>query len=404
MSNNSATIEKTLGLGESPAPKKWKKIFILLFILLAITAAVLYEIKQNKKDEVAFITVAYKTQDLTTAVSATGNLEPTTTVDLGIEVSGTIREVLVDYNDRVHVNQPMARLDTTKLMAVETSSKSNWMKFQANEQSAKATLDNAVIENDRVSKMYASTQGNYPSRKDMQSALTALEQAKAGFAAAKAQVAQSLAQLKTDQDNLKKAVVVSPIEGIVLSRKVEPGQTVVAAMQIPVLFTLAEDLTKMKAIVSVDEADIGGVKENQAVQFSVDAYPNRTFEGKITQLRMNSAIVNGVVTYEAVVEVQNNDLLLRPGMTANASIITGLFKNVSVIPNAALRFTPPVTDKSDKKKHATNEEDKGKYVWILKNKTPVKVKVVIGQSNGIMTIVQSSSLKTGDQIITGVEE
>ncbi|MDD2369566.1 MAG: efflux RND transporter periplasmic adaptor subunit [Sulfuricurvum sp.] len=404
MSNNSATIEKTLGLGENPAPKKWKKIFIVLFILLAIAAAVLYGIKKNKKDEVSYITVAYKTQDLTTTVSATGNLEPTNTVDVGIEVSGTISEVLVDYNDRVHVNQPMARLDTTKLMAVETSSKSNWMKFQANEQSAKATLDNAVIENDRVQKMYASTQGNYPSRKDMQSALTALEQAKAGLAAAKAQVAQSLAQLKTDQDNLKKAVVVSPIEGIVLSRKVEPGQTVVASMQTPVLFTLAEDLTKMKAIVSVDEADIGGVKENQEVQFSVDAYPNRVFEGKITQLRMNSEIVNGVVTYEAVVEVQNNDLLLRPGMTANASIITGLYKNVPVVPNAALRFTPPITKKDDKKKHATNGEDKGNYVWILKNKTPVKTKVVIGQSNGIMSIVKSSSLKIGDQIITGVEE
>ncbi|MDD2783628.1 MAG: efflux RND transporter periplasmic adaptor subunit [Sulfuricurvum sp.] len=404
MTKNSDTIEKTLGLGENPAPKKWKKIFIALFLLLVIGAAIVIEMKRNKKDDVALITVPYKTQDLTTSVSATGNLEPTNTVDVGIEVSGTISEVLVDYNDRVHVNQPMARLDTTKLMAVETSSKSNWMKFQANEQSAKATLDNAVIENDRVQKMYASTQGNYPSRKDMQSALTALEQAKAGLAAAKAQVAQSFAQLKTDQDNLKKAVVVSPIEGIVLSRKIEPGQTVVASMQTPVLFTLAEDLTKMKAIVSVDEADIGGVKENQEVQFSVDAYPNRVFEGKITQLRMNSEIVNGVVTYEAVVEVQNNDLLLRPGMTANASIITGLFKNVPVVPNAALRFTPPATDKNDKKKHATNGDDKGNYVWILKNKTPVKIKVDIGQSNGIMSIVKSSSLKIGDQIITGVEE
>jgi HlyD family secretion protein len=177
-------------------------------------------------------------------------------------------------------------------------------------------------------------------------------------------------------------------------------------MQTPILFTLAEDLTKMKAIVSVDEADIGGVKENQKVKFSVDAYPNREFEGKIIQLRLNSAVVNGVVTYEAVVEVQNNDLLLRPGMTANASIITDTLKNVAVIPNAALRFTPPAPNPGDdkKKKHANDESDKGEHVWILKNKIPIKVKVHVGQTDGISTVLLDSPLKVGDLLITGVEE
>lgn len=407
MTSTSDTIEQTLGLGENPTPKWWKKTLIALLSLLIVGGSVILFMKHNTKNDVAYITVPLKVQDLTTTVSATGNLEPTNTVDVGIEVSGTISEVLVDYNDHVHIKQPMARLDTTKLTAVETSSKANWMKFQANEQSAKATLDNALIENERALKMYASTQGNYPSRKEMQSALTAVEQAKAGVAAAKAQVAQSVAQHKTDQENLKKALVVSPIEGIVLSRKVEPGQTVVAAMQTPVLFTLAEDLTKMKAIVSVDEADIGGVKENQKVKFSVDAYPNREFEGKITQLRLNSEVVNGVVSYEAVVEVQNDALLLRPGMTANASIITGIQKQVKVVPNAALRFTPPLPSSAnaqDKKKHATEESDKGDHVWILKNKTPMKVKVRIGPSDGISTVLLGSPLKIGDLIITGIEE
>ncbi len=407
MTSTSATIEQTLGLGENPTPKRWKKILVALLVLLIVGGSAILFMKQNTKNDVAYITVPLKVQNLTTTVSATGNLEPTNTVDVGIEVSGTISEVLVDYNDHVHIKQPMARLDTTKLTAVETSSKANWMKFQANEQSAKATLDNALIENERALKMYASTQGNYPSRKEMQSALTAVEQAKAGVAAAKAQVAQSVAQHKTDEENLKKALVVSPIEGIVLSRKVEPGQTVVAAMQTPVLFTLAEDLTKMKAIVSVDEADIGGVKENQKVKFSVDAYANREFEGKITQLRLNSEVVNGVVSYEAVVEVQNDALLLRPGMTANASIITGIQKQVKVVPNAALRFTPPLPSSAnaqDKKKHATEESDKGDHVWILKNKTPMKVKVRIGPSDGISTVLLGSPLKIGDLIITGIEE
>ncbi|MDO9208770.1 MAG: efflux RND transporter periplasmic adaptor subunit [Sulfuricurvum sp.] len=402
---NPTTIEETLGIGKNPSPKRWKKILSVILVLLVIGGGATYWMKQNAQEDVTFITVPLKIQDLTTTVSATGNLEPTNTVDVGIEVSGTISEVLVDYNDHVGINQPMARLDTTKLNAVVTSSKANWMKFQANEQSAKAVLDNARIEHDRTLSMYASTQGNYPSRKEMQSTLTAVEQAKAGLAAAKAQVAQSLAQLKTDEENLKKAVVVSPIEGIVLSRKVEPGQTVVAAMQTPVLFTLAEDLTKMKAIVSVDEADIGGVKENQKVKFTVDAYPSREFEGKITQLRLNSAVVNGVVSYEAVVEVQNNDLLLRPGMTANASIIIDTLKHVTVVPNAALRFTPPASGNEDeKKKRAKDNNDKGDHVWVLKNKIPTNVKVRVGQSDGISTVLLDSPLKIGDRLITGVEE
>ncbi|MFY9142313.1 efflux RND transporter periplasmic adaptor subunit [Sulfuricurvum sp.] len=404
MTPNATNIETTLGLGKHQSSKWPKKIAAGVILLLLIGGGVMYQMKQNTKNEISYITVPLKMADLTTTVSATGNLEPTNTVDVGIEVSGTISDVLVDYNDQVKVNQPMARLDTTKLSAAVTSSKANWMKFQANEESAKAALNNALIENERALTMYASTEGNYPSRKEMQLSTTTLEKAKADLAAAKAGVAQSLAQLKSDEDNLRKAVVVSPINGIVLSRKIEPGQTVVASMQTPVLFTLAEDLTKMKAIVSVDEADIGGVKENQKVQFSVDAYPSRIFEGEITQLRMNSAVVNGVVTYEAVVEVHNNDLLLRPGMTANASIITGTFNNVLVVPNAALRFTPPVSDKDDKKKHANNQDDKGKYVWILKDKTPTKTKVSVGQSDGIMSIVLDSPLKTGDLIITGVEE
>ncbi len=401
------TIETTLGLSTQQSPKRWKKTIWGFFLLLIVASVSYYSFKHSSKDKIAYITVPLKIQDLTTSVSATGNLEPTNTIDVGIEVSGTVDDVLVDYNDRVHSGQILARLDTTRLTAAVTSSQAILQKSQANEQSAKAAVDNAAIENERARTMYASTNGNYPSRKEMQSSATMFLQAKASLAAAKAQVAQSYAQLKSDEDNLKKAVVVSPIEGIVLARKVEPGQTVVASMQTPILFALAEDLTQMKALVSVDEADIGGVKENQKVLFTVDAYPNKDFEGKIIQLRLNSAIVNGVVTYEAVVHVNNPDLLLRPGMTASASIITDTLKNVTVLPNAALRFTPPSSNEDEKvkkKKHATQVEDKGAYVWILKNSIPRKIKVQIGKSDGISTVVTSSSLHVGDLIITGIDE
>lgn len=400
------SIETTLGLTQKPSSNRWKKIVWGILALLIIGAMTTYALMRSNKEKTIYVTVPLTVQDLTTSVSATGNLEPTNVIDVGIEVSGTIDQVLVDYNDRVSSGQVLAKLDTTRLTAARTSSHALLMKSQANEQSAKAAVDNANIENERIQAMYASTGGNYPSRKEVQSSSTALIQAKASLASAKAQVSQSTAQLKSDEDNLRKAVVVSPINGIVLNRKVEPGQTVVAAMQTPILFTIAKDLTQMKAIVSVDEADIGGVKENQKVTFTVDAYPNREFEGKITQLRLKSAIVNGVVTYEAVVQVNNTDLLLRPGMTASASIITDMLKNVLVVPNAALRFSPPINndDTEKKKKHAMTQTDKGDHVWILKNNLPIKIKVKLGKSNSIMSVITASSLQTGDKVITGLEE
>jgi HlyD family secretion protein len=400
----SDTIEKTLGLGTSA--KRPIRKYLWIFGLILVTASItMWVWKKNTDSQKAVYTTApLEVKTLTTTVSATGNLEPTNTVDVGIEVSGTISEVLVDYNDRVKIGQIMARLDTTKLHTKTVSSKASLTRAQASIAEAKATLKNAQNEWERVRTMYASTQGNYPSKQEMDNTSTIVEKAKAQLAAAIAQSDQATAQLNADQDDLRKAVVLSPVNGIVLERKIEPGQTVAAMMQTPILFKMAEDLTKMRVIVSVDEADVGEVKENQKVHFSVDAYPTHTFKGQITQLRMNSAVINGVVTYEAVVEVHNNDLLLRPGMTANASIITGTFTNVPVIPNAALRFTPPPSDKADKKKHAKEQDNKGKYLWVLKNDTPTKIKVTTGQSDGIMTILQGSSLKIGDRIITGIEE
>jgi len=404
MISTTDSIEKTLGVGTSQYTSRKKYFWGAGILLILLTAATWGWVKHTDTQKVTYTTTPLVIKTLTTTVSATGNIEPTNTVDVGIEVSGTISEVLVDYNDRVKIGQVMARLDTTKLSSKVISSKASLARTQASISEAKATLKNGQNEWERVHSMYTSTKGNYPSKQEMDNTSTAVEKAKAQLAAAVAQSDQATAQLNADKNDLRKAVIVSPVNGIVLERKIEPGQTVVASMQTPILFKMAEDLTKMRVIVSVDEADVGEVKEKQKVQFSVDAYPNRQFEGKITQLRMNSAVVNGVVTYEAVVEVHNGDLLLRPGMTANASIITGTFKNVPVIPNAALRFTPPLSDNTDKKKHATDQDDKGKYVWILKNETPTKVKVNTGQSDGIMSILLNSPLKMGDLIITGIEE
>ena len=229
-----------------------------------------------------------------------------------------------------------------------------------------------------------------------------MDRAKALHDAAVAQTKQASAELAANEDNLHKAIVVSPINGIVLERKVEPGQTVAATMQTPILFKMAEDLTKMRVILSVDEADIGEVREGQKVQFTVDAYADKKFSGTITQVRLNSEIINGVVTYDAVVEVDNSNLLLRPGMTVSASITTGVLQNVLCVPNAALRFTPQDGKKQSEKK--AKESAQTSHVWILQENKPLKVALKGGKSDGAFTVVSESTLKVGDSVIIGINK
>lgn len=397
------SINHTLGLG-SAKKSPLKKYIIIAGVVSLIAGGGWFWIKNTTSSKTEYLTAPAVIKELTTTVSATGNLEPTNTIDVGIEVSGTITDVLVDYNDHVRQGQLMARLDTTKLSSAVTSSEAALLRYKANISAAKATLANAKNEYERVHKMYTSTGGNYPSKKEVDEADNALLSAKAGVDAAIAQSAQASAELETHQDNLRKAIVVSPIDGIVLERKVEPGQTVVAAMQTPVLFKMAKSLNTMKVIVSVDEADIGEVKERQTVTFTVDAYPDHRFKGVITQLRLNSVMVNGVVTYDAVVEVPNENLQLRPGMTATAQIITGVLPSALTVPNAALRFTPPL-EKEDKEKTAQKSANtNGKALWILREGKAEKREVTVGKSDGISTAILGSALKPSDDVIIGVKE
>lgn len=403
MNPSTDSIKQTLGV-DAPKKPSLKKYFIIVSIIIIAALGGWFWVKHSKSEKTHYLTAPAVIKDLTTTVSATGNLEPIDIIDVGIEVSGTITDVLVDYNDHVRVGELMARIDTTKLTSNVISAKAALARFQANVAGAKASLANAQNEWERIHKMYSSTGGNYPSKQAVDEADNALLSAKAAVAAAIAQTRQSKAELAAGEDNLRKAVVVSPIDGIVLNRKVEPGQTVVAAMQTPVLFTMAKNLNTMQVIVSVDEADVGEVKEDQNVTFTVDAYPNHEFKGVITQLRLNSEIVNGVVTYDAVVEVPNDDLRLRPGMTATAQIITGVLHNMLTVPNSALRFTPP-KDKNDKTKKAKeNVTLNGKSVWVLRDGNPVRIDVTAGKSDGISTAILNSKLKPNDNVIIGIEE
>lgn len=264
-------------------------------------------------------------------------------------------------------------------------------------------------------KMFEQSKGKYPSKNDLDDSLFSYESSKALYEAAKAKVMQAEYNLKTDQENLDKAVVKSSIDGIVLNKAVEVGQTVAASMSTPTLFTLAKDLSKMDLIVSIDEADVANIKEGLNVTFTVDAYPKEIFKGKIKQVRFNPISENGVVTYETVVLVDNKRLFLRPGMTASAKIITKKQNNVLLVPNSALRFNP-VANKDNKKQSVNllrakrrTKKDKNfkeldvlsyKSLYILKNNQVKKVEVKVLQTDGKFTSIQSQIIKEGDNVIT----
>jgi HlyD family secretion protein len=347
-------IQHTLGGYTPQAPwKRWMKWIALALIVVVI--AYLW-LGRDGKPKVNYVTQNVTQGDLTVTVTATGNLEPRNQVDIGVELSGTVRTVLVDVNDVVKKGQLLAELDTARLNAQVLQARSSLASAEARVVQADASAKEANANYQRLLKVRELSNNKIPSQQDLDVAEAAVAQAKGEGAAARATVAQARASLETVLTDLSKAEIRSPINGVVLVRTVEPGQTVASSLQAPVLFTLAEDLKKMELHVAVDEADVGSVQEGQAASFTVDAFPNRHFSARITQVHFASnntqkstssssgsaasATSTGVVTYETVLEVDNSELLLRPGMTATAEIVTTNIQNALLIPNAALRFTP----------------------------------------------------------------
>lgn len=367
-------------------------------------------------------TTQYKTQevqrgDLTVIVTATGTLQPTNKVDVGSELSGIIKSVEADYNDKVKVGQVLARLDTSKLEAQVTQSKAALESAKAKVLQAKATVNETSSKLLQLQKVRELSNNKVPSQSELDAAEAAFERAKADEAGAVAAVSQAQATLETYQTDLSKADIRSPIDGVVLTRSVEPGQTVAAAFQAPVLFTIAEDLTKMELHVDVDEADVSQVKEGQEATFSVDAYPNRAFQARIIQTRYGSKTVEGVVTYETVLKVDNSDLSLRPGMTATADITAKKVENAILVPSAALRFTPPVQKEqaqsggsliskllphppSQSKQSEDVSADKTQQrVWVLQDGQPVAVPIAVGATDGVSTEVLKGEVEPGMAVI-----
>jgi len=336
-----ADVTRTLGLGETGRPARLRRWLTLGGVAAVALAALLFLALRSRGDGVHYITEPARRGDLTVLVTATGTLQPTNQVDVSSQESGTVRTVSVDFNATVTVGQELARLDTSKFDANVKQSAAALESAKAHVKEAEATLAQAESQIKRLQRVRELSGGKVPAESDIDVAEAALLNARAAVDDNKATVLQAQATLDSAKTDLYYATVRSPVNGIVLNRAVEPGNTVAASLQAPVLFTLAEDLTRMELIVSVDEADVGQVVEGQQAQFSVDAWPDRHFKAKVSQVRNGAKTLAGVVTYDTVLQVDNSERLLRPGMTATAEITVKELKEALLVPNAALRYAPP---------------------------------------------------------------
>lgn len=330
--------------------------------------------------------------DITTAVTATGTVNAVTSVNVGTQVSGRITTLFADYNSPVTKGQVIALIDPSLLQAQVDQAQANLANARANLEKAQATETDARRTWDRYKNLFGR---DLAARSQMDAAETAYLTAHASTLAAKTQVDQTSAALRLAGTNLYYTKILSPVDGVVISRSVDVGQTVAASFQTPTLFVIAADLTKMQIDTTVDEADISTVKVGQDVEFTVDAYPDETFKGRVFQVRNAAVTVQNVVTYDVVVTVDNRDLKLKPGMTADVSIITSQARNVLRVPNAALRFKPAA------KGPAAAAAARGSAVWVEENGQPKRVPVKIGSSDGTFTELVAGDLKEGQPVITG---
>lgn len=361
---------------------------------------------------VGYVTAAATRGALTVIVTATGSVQPTKKVDVSSELSGTVRTVLVDYNSLVKAGQLLAELDTDKLKATVASSRARLAATKAKVADAEAT----VLEKQRdLARKRLLADKKVVSAQDLDLAQASHDRAIAARASAEADVGVSEADLKLNETNLAKASIASPINGVVLKRNVDPGQTVASSLQAPILFAIAEDLSQMELQVDVDEADVGKVRAGQNATFTVDAFPDRKFPAAIRDVRYASETIQGVVTYKAVLTIDNAELLLRPGMTATAEIRVTEIADALLVPNAALRYSPPSTAAPARQRsflqqilpgrppfrEASKREETStsRTVWILRGGTPEAVAITIGPSDGRRTQVIDGKLQPDQQLV-----
>lgn len=409
-------VLRTLGLDGSESTAGFgRRVLIALAVVLALAAAFVLWRQVSGGAAFHYTTLEATRGDLEVAVTATGNLETVNQVEVGSELSGVIATVAVDFNDRVTAGQVIANLNSDKLEAEVLRSRAALEAARARVLEAEATVTETERSFARTEKLVSQT---WKSETDLDIARAAYERAEATLALARAEVTQAEAQLQSDETNLSKTVIRAPIDGIVLERRIEPGQTVAASFEAPHLFTLAEDLTRMTLHVDVDEADVGQVEVGQAAVFTVDAYPDRHFTAEITELRFAPQTEDAVVTYEALLAVDNSDLSLRPGMTATADITVARVTEALLVPNAAFRFVPPDQEAGAERggflarlrgrgggpsqpapDSSQTADDGRKTVWTLTDGLPTPLRVTPGATDGRMTAVPPADLPAGTPLI-----
>ncbi len=367
-----------------------KKILlgVLLVTVLGITAFIFF---RNKDNGLKYRTEKLSKGDIVQAITATGAVNAVTTVLVGTQVSGTIKNIYVDFNSPVKKGQLIAQIDPAIFDAQVAQAGANVLSAKANVEKAEVALADAKRTLNRQKELFTK---NLIARSDVDAAETAYYTAGTQVSAAKAQLSQTEAALRISETNLRYTSIVSPVNGIVVSRNVDTGQTVAASFQTPTLFNIAQDLTKMQIDSSVAEADIGKIQVGQPVEFTVDAYPDSPFQGKVSEIRNAPITVQNVVTYDVVVKVDNPELKLKPGMTANVSIIVSSKKDILRISNTALRFRPP-----SEKRDLTAKKGKGSGVWVLENKKLKRIAITTGISDGTYTELLSGEIREGQEVI-----
>lgn len=383
---------------------RWGKLIWLLVIAALVVVAGWWFGPQE--DPVQWQTHALDRGSMVLTATATGSLEPKSEVSVGAEISGLVTEVLVAENDQVTEGQVLALFDTDELSVALEQAEAQLALARASVAEAEATLDEARVDEQRIQALRARA---IAAQAQLDAAVAARKRAEAKLASARASVRQAGAGVSQARTRLDKAVIHAPINGVVLQRSIEPGNTVAANFQTPVLFLLAEDLRHMELHVSMDEADVGLVGAGQPATFTVDAWSGRTFSAEVLKVHLYPTIENNVVTYTTVLAVDNSDDVLKPGMTATATIETGRREHVLRVPNTAFRFSPPVTDGEGgglfghpADRAGASRSGPSNTLWLLRDGQPTRVLVQAGASDGRYTELTGNDLAEGDEVITGV--
>lgn len=404
-----------------PKRKLWK-ILSSLCVITALCGGGAYYYLQPKEVKITYETITPKRGDIATIISATGTLNPLNEVQIGSQVSGIISQIDVDTNDVVSKGQVLAKIDDKKILQELSRYEAQLKSAKAQLDSLTSTLKDKKWQFERLQKLYKQSKGKYPSYADVQSAQVAYEIAKAEIESKRGNIAEIEANIKGVKIDFDNTIITSPIDGVVLTRSVDVGQTVAASFSAPELFKVAQDLKEMKLVVQIAESDVGKIALNQSLSFSVDAYPHRKFFAKVDKVNYGSTTTDNIVSYEVTINVDNKDLSLRPGMSATADIIVAEKKNVLLLPVSALFFQPQKQEIQTKKKitslfgppmpprhkNTTKPKDKQtnageeKQIWVLQGGNPVQRMIKVGISDG--KNVEVEGIGEGSEVIVGMRE